>query len=100
MSYHAMLNAPGHVKSYTSSLRVCVSGGSAMPVEGMKTFEQAFDCIILEGYGLRETSPVASFNRPDRERKPGSIGTPIQGVEMKVVDDDGADVEQGGVGEI
>ena len=71
-----------------------------MPVEVMKTFEQAFDCIILEGYGLSETSPVASFNHPDRERKPGSIGTPIEGVEMKVVDDDGGDVEQGGVGEI
>ncbi|MEA2295504.1 MAG: long-chain acyl-CoA synthetase [Solirubrobacteraceae bacterium] len=98
--YHAMLNAPGHEDADTSSLRVCVSGGSAMPVEVMKTFEQAFDCIILEGYGLSETSPVASFNHPDRERKAGSIGTPIQGVEMKLVDDDGGDVEQGGVGEI
>ena len=71
-----------------------------MPVEVMKTFEQAFDCIILEGYGLSETSPVASFNHPDRERKPGSIGTPIEGVEMKVVDDDGDEVAQGEVGEI
>jgi long-chain acyl-CoA synthetase len=43
---------------------------------------------------------VASFNHPDRERKPGSIGTPIQGVEMKVLDEQGSDVEQGGVGEI
>ena len=43
---------------------------------------------------------MASFNHPDRERKAGSIGTPIAGVEMKVVDDDGGDVEQGGVGEI
>jgi long-chain acyl-CoA synthetase len=98
--YHAMLNAPGHQDADTSSLRVCVSGGSAMPVEVMKTFEQAFDCIILEGYGLSETSPVASFNHPDRERKAGSIGTPIQGVEMKLVDDHGGDIEQGGVGEI
>ena len=54
-----------------------------MPVEVMKAFEKAFDCIILEGYGLSETSPVASFNHPDSERKPGSIGTPIEGVEMK-----------------
>src|SRR5262249_9710164 len=51
--YHAMLNLEGD----TSSLRVCVSGGSAMPVEVMKAFEQRFDCIILEGYGLSETSP-------------------------------------------
>jgi long-chain acyl-CoA synthetase len=98
--YHAMLNARGHEDADTSSLRLCVSGGSAMPVEVMKAFEKAFDCIILEGYGLSETSPVASFNHPDRERKPGSIGTPIQGVEMKVVDDDNNDVAQGEVGEI
>jgi long-chain acyl-CoA synthetase len=45
--------------------------------------------MVLEGYGLSETSPVASFNHPDRERKPGSIGTPIEGVEMRVVDDAG-----------
>ena len=63
-------------------------------------FEKAFDCMILEGYGLSETSPVASFNHPDKERKVGSIGTPIEGVEMKLVDDDRNDVEQGEVGEI
>jgi long-chain acyl-CoA synthetase len=71
-----------------------------MPVEVMRGFEKAFGCKVLEGYGLSETSPVASFNHPDRDRKPGSIGTPIQGVEMRVVDDDGEDVAQGGVGEI
>ena len=60
-----------------SSLRSCVSGGSAMPVEVMRGFEKAFGCVILEGYGLSETSPVASFNQLGRERKPGSIGTPI-----------------------
>jgi long-chain acyl-CoA synthetase len=69
-------------------------------VEVMREFEEKFSCIILEGYGLSETSPVASFNHPDRERKPGSIGTPIAGVEMKVVDDDDAEVGQGEVGEI
>ena len=78
-----------------SSLRVCVSGGAAMPVEVLRGFEEAFDCKILEGYGLSETSPVASFNHPDRERKPGSIGTPIEGVEMRVVDDDGNEVAAG-----
>jgi long-chain acyl-CoA synthetase len=98
--YHAMLNAPNADEADTSSLRVCVSGGSAMPVEVMKAFEKRFDCIILEGYGLSETSPVASFNHPDRERKAGSIGTPIAGVEMKAVDDDDNDVAQGEVGEI
>src|SRR3954470_20385502 len=69
--YHAMLNASGREGADVSSLRLCMSGGSAMPVEVLKEFEQAFGCKILEGYGLSETSPVASFNHPDRERKPG-----------------------------
>ena len=67
-----------------SALRVCISGGAALPVEVLRQFEEAFGCTVLEGYGLSETSPVASFNHPDRERKPGSIGTPIRGVEMRV----------------
>src|SRR3954451_4517743 len=82
--YHGMLGAAGDHD--VSTLRLCISGGAAMPVEVMRQFEEAFGCIILEGYGLSETSPVASFNHPDRERKPGSIGTPIEGVEMKLVD--------------
>ena len=98
--YGAMLNHEDRERYDTSSLQVCASGGAAMPGEVMRAFEQAFGCKILEGYGLSETSPVASFNHPDRERKPGSIGTPIEGVEMKVVDDDGNEVPQGEVGEI
>jgi len=81
-------------------LRVCVSGGAALPVEVLHRFEERFGCTILEGYGLSETSPVASFNRPDRERKPGSIGTPLTGVEMQVVGPDGAALPAGEVGEI
>ena len=98
--YGAMLHHPDATSYDISALRLCVSGGSAMPVELMRGFEDAFGCKVLEGYGLSETSPVASFNHPDRERKPGSIGTPIEGVEMKVVDDDGDEVAQGEVGEI
>ncbi len=98
--YGAMLHHPDAGSFDTSSLKVCASGGSAMPVEAMKAFEAKFSCKILEGYGLSETSPVASFNHPDRERKPGSIGTPIDGVQMKVVDDEGNDLPAGEVGEI
>ncbi len=98
--YAGMLNAPDTSSYDVSSLRTCVSGGSAMPVEVMKSFEETFDCMVLEGYGLSETSPVASFNQPHIERKPGSIGIPVRGVEMKLVDDDGKDVEKGEVGEI
>ena len=60
-----------------------------MPVELMRAFEKHFGCMILEGYGLSETSPVASFNHPDRERKPGTIGQAIAGVEMRVQSDEG-----------
>jgi long-chain acyl-CoA synthetase len=66
----------------------------------LRAFEEKFGCKILEGYGLSETSPVASFNHPDRERKVGSIGTPVAGVEMRCVDEDANDVPQGEVGEI
>jgi long-chain acyl-CoA synthetase len=98
--YGAMLHHPERENFSTSSLQLCGSGGSAMPVELLRGFDEAFGCKVLEGYGLSETSPVASFNHRDRERKPGSIGTPIEGVEMKVVDEDGNEVEQGEVGEI
>jgi long-chain acyl-CoA synthetase len=98
--YNAILHEPGASEFDTSTLAVCVSGGSALPVELMRGFEHTFGRKILEGYGLSETSPVASFNHPDRERKPGSIGTPVEGVEMKVVDDEDRDLPAGEVGEI
>jgi long-chain acyl-CoA synthetase len=98
--YGAILHLSDRDSYDTSTLQICVSGGSALPVELLRGFEQAFGCKILEGYGLSETSPVASFNHPDRERKPGSIGTPVEGVEMKVVDEYDDDLPQGDVGEI
>jgi len=98
--YGAMLNLENRDQYDTSTLKVCASGGAAMPGEILRGFEDAFGCKVLEGYGLSETSPVASFNHPDKERKIGSIGTPIEGVEMKVVDDDGNEVPQGEIGEI
>jgi long-chain acyl-CoA synthetase len=98
--YNAMLHCPDAADYDTSTLEVCASGGAAMPVEVMHGFEEKFGCKVLEGYGLSETSPVASFNHPDRERKAGSIGTPVEGVEMKVVDEEGHDLPTGEVGEI
>ena len=98
--YGALLGARAQVEADTSSLRVCISGGASLPVEVMRKFEAAFDCIILEGYGLSETSPVASFNHPHRERKPGSIGTAIEGVELDLHGEDGSPTPEGQVGEI
>jgi long-chain acyl-CoA synthetase len=98
--YAAILHLPDADPAKAATLRVCVSGGAAMPVEILRAFEEKFDCIILEGYGLSETSPVASFNHPDKVRKPGSIGTPVVGVEMRLIDDEGTTVPEGEIGEI
>jgi long-chain acyl-CoA synthetase len=98
--YVALLHQPDRADYDTSSLRMCISGGAALPVEVLRGFEEAFGVPVLEGYGLSETSPVASFNHPDREQKPGSIGEPIRGVQMRVVDDSDHRVAQGEVGEI
>jgi long-chain acyl-CoA synthetase len=98
--YAALLNHPGREGFDVSTLRLCVSGGAALPVEVLRGFEEAFGRIVLEAYGLSETSPLASFNHPHLERKPGSIGIPIEGVEMRVVDDARNEVPPGEVGEI
>ena len=85
--YTALLHHPDAARRDLSALEVCVSGGAAMPVEVMRAFEAQFGCDVLEGYGLSETSPMAAFNRRDRRRKAGSIGIPVDGVEMRLADD-------------
>ncbi len=98
--YFALLNTPERKNYDTSSLKYAISGGAAIPVEVLLAFEKEFGVAILEGYGLSETSPTASFNILERPRKAGSIGLPIWGVEMKVVDNNDQEVPQGEVGEI
>jgi long-chain acyl-CoA synthetase len=88
------------LKHIEKTLRICLSGGASLPVEVIRAFEAKYNVAILEGYGLSETSPVASFNHLDKERKPGSIGTPIHGVEMKIFDDNDREVPHGTAGEV
>ena len=91
------------VAKIAANLRIAVAGGASLPVEILKDFKRRFDVDIFEGYGLSETSPVATFNQKDRPAKPGSIGYPIWGVEVKLINDDWKDVEGHGpdsVGEI
>ncbi|WP_406045830.1 long-chain fatty acid--CoA ligase [Micromonospora sp. NBC_00898] len=83
-----------------ANLRMAVSGGAALPVEILEQVEKVYGVRIREGYGLSETSPVASFNHPGRESKPGSIGQPIWGVQMRLVDADWNEVPEGEQGEI
>src|SRR5690606_1574590 len=83
-----------------SSIRMAVSGGAALAVDILHRFEAKFGVRILEGYGLSETSPVASFNVLERPSKPGSIGVPIWGCDMRVMREDGTFAPPGEVGEI
>ncbi|GAB3573447.1 long-chain fatty acid--CoA ligase [Amycolatopsis endophytica] len=98
--YAAMLNHPDAARADMTSLRLCTTGGSAMPVEVLRTFEQTFGCEVYEGYGLSETSPVVASNRPGYERRPGTVGLPVPGCEMRLVDDADRDVPFGEPGEI
>ncbi len=84
----------------TSSLRLCITGGAAMPPDLIPHFEKKFQVKILEGYGLTEASPVCSFSRINLPQKPGSIGTPIPNVELKVFNDEGREVPRGSIGEL
>jgi long-chain acyl-CoA synthetase len=77
------------VAALKANLRVAVAGGSALPVEIHKEFEARFGITILEGYGLSETSPVASFSKYGEPARVGSIGLPIPGVEMELIEPDG-----------
>lgn len=102
--FWALLNYPNadeyDTEKISRTLRLGVSGGASLPLEVIKGMQEKYNIPLLEGYGLSETSPVASFGRLDKERKPGSIGVPIWGVEMRVVDKDDNDVPVGEPGEI
>ena len=98
--YFAILNHEGGDAYDLSSLRYCLTGGAAMPVEVMKQFEEKYPVKILEGYGLSETSPVASFNMLDKPRNAGSIGYPVWGVEMALLDEKDQPLPDGERGEI
>ncbi len=99
--YTAILNAVDEKIDQLSTLRVCVSGGAAASVELLRQLQDKTGCTVLEGYGLSETSPAASFNHPDRPAKAGSIGTPdLGGTEMRIVDSNGNELLPHEVGEI
>ncbi|HEV2035944.1 MAG TPA: long-chain fatty acid--CoA ligase [Candidatus Dormibacteraeota bacterium] len=100
--FFALLHHPSADKYDTSSLRICVSGGASLPGEVMQAFEKKFGPTILEGYGLSETSPTATFNISAERRKFLSIGIPMFGVELKIFDESDKELPAGKdhVGEI
>ena len=83
----------------TAQLRFAMCGSAPVPAEVMKSFEETFKCLVIEGYGLSESTCRSTFNPPDERRRPGSCGKPI-GNEMRVVDDDDREVANGELGEI
>lgn len=95
-----MLMQKGAENYNLSSLRFCITGGSAMPPQYIPMFEKKFGVKLLEGYGLTEASPVSSFTGIDIEPKPGSIGIPIPGAEAKIFDDIGRELPAGEEGEL
>ncbi|MFL5705715.1 MAG: long-chain-fatty-acid--CoA ligase [Ktedonobacteraceae bacterium] len=96
----ALLYTPDADKYDTSSLQTCVSGSAPLPVAILESFEQKFGCRILEGYGLSEASAVLTGHGLDMPRKAGSVGKPIAGVEVVVVDEHDQPVPVGEVGEV
>jgi long-chain acyl-CoA synthetase len=87
-------------ESIAKTLKVCASGGASLPVKVIEDFEKRFNVPIIEGYGMSEGSPVVTFNQLNIGRKPGSIGTPVWGVDVKLVDTDGNEVPVGEKGEL
>jgi long-chain acyl-CoA synthetase len=82
------------------NLKIAVSGGASLPIQVLEDFEQSFNVPIIEGYGMSEGSPVVTFNQLDVGRKPGSIGTPVWGVDVKIADENGQEVPVGEKGEL
>ena len=97
--YGALLRTGALAAIDVSSLEFCVAGGEALPAQVREAFEAQTGTPLLEGYGLTETSPVVSVNRPDALR-PGTAGHPLPGVRLRIVDADGRDVPPGAEGEV
>ncbi|MQY15448.1 Long-chain-fatty-acid--CoA ligase [Streptomyces sp. RB5] len=98
--FMGLLAAAEGVDSLTDTIRFAATGGSAMPVEVLHRFEKTFGCPVVEGYGLSETAPVVTFGDINGLRKAGSIGTPLAGVSVRLIDDEGKDAPEGEVGEV
>ena len=84
--YNAINNSPKARKHDLSSLLYCISGGAPLPVEVKKAFEDKTGCVVVEGYGLSESSPVACVNPLKGDNVPGSIGLPVPGTIIEIID--------------
>ena len=98
--YVAWIATPGADQYNLSSVRLAVSGAAPLSVEVLNSFKGLFGVEIDEGYGLTETAPTLTSNRMMPKPKPGSVGRPLPGIEMRIINELGDDVELGDPGEI
>ena len=98
--YTALVNTPGADQYDLSSVRLAISGAAPLQPEVLHRFKELFGVDVYEGYGLTETSPTLTSTRMAEAPRPGSIGKPLPGVEIRLVDEAGDDVELGDPGEI
>ncbi|MBU1695021.1 MAG: long-chain fatty acid--CoA ligase [Verrucomicrobia bacterium] len=98
--FNLLLRLPPEYTAKLAPLRFAISGGAAMPVEIMRQFEERFGKLIYEGDGPTECSPVTCVNPIGGRRKPGTVGRPVPGVEMKIMDEQGREVARGQIGEL
>ncbi len=98
--YNLLLRVDDRTRDQWTSVRLCVSGGAAMPQALMASFEERFGIPILEGDGPTECAPVTCVNPPTGPRKPGSVGLPIPGVELRIAGPDGTWLATGEHGEV
>jgi len=98
--FNGLLNTPGFADLDFSSLKLSMGGGMAVQRAVAEKWQKVTRCALFEGYGMTESSPVATVNRPDAREYTGSIGVPAPSTELSIQDDDGNMMPQGEVGEI
>lgn len=98
--YTALVETPGADQYDLSSVRLAISGAAPLAEETLKAFYETFGVHIYEGYGLTETAPTLTTNRMTGDPRPGSVGKPLPGIELKILDEEGNPVEFGDPGEI
>jgi long-chain acyl-CoA synthetase len=96
----ALLQAARHADVAGSALTRCIASGAALSARLLRDLEEVFGCVVLEGYGVSETAAAGAFNRLRGQRKPGVVGPPMRGAELRVIDTAGQPLPPGQVGEI
>lgn len=98
--FHGLYYHPNADQYDTSSLIACVSGSAALPRQLATDFQRKFGCVILEGYGLSEAAPIVTATDPTKPIKPGSVGLPLEGIQVAVIDEDGNRLPANEAGEL